>query len=108
MEITEGNLKDDFKMTSFGHRKNFMKAVDNLRKIFNGSDGKNSEYIRKKIQKFYEKNKKNFKMGIYNSLTSRDKRIPFHTYQSRDYYASTNEIIEEVVENHDDSPNLNS
>mmetsp|Transcript_27799 Transcript_27799/g.24427 ORF Transcript_27799/g.24427 Transcript_27799/m.24427 type:complete len:174 (-) Transcript_27799:2504-3025(-) len=104
-EITETDLKDDFKMTSFGHRKNFMKAVENLKKIYLGSEGKNSEYIRRKIQKFYERNKNKLKMGIFNnSLSSMDKRLARRNFYSRDYYASTNEVIEEAPEHHDDTP----
>lgn len=96
-------------MTSFGHRKNFMKAVDNLKKIFHGSEGKNSEYIRKKIQKFYERNKNKLKMGIFNSLGSIDKRLKAGTnrFASRDYYYSgTQDIIEEEQEHPEDSPKL--
>ncbi len=66
-ELTENDLKNEFKIASIGHRKNFMKAVENLKMIYESGSGKNSDYIKKKIQKFYEKNKKG-KMGIINSL----------------------------------------
>lgn len=94
-DITEADLKDEFKMMSVGHRKNFMKAIGNLKKIFCGSSGKNSEYIRQKIHKFYEKNKqKNAKMGLLNSLGS-DSKFYSHRFYTKNFYSGQNQIIEE-------------
>jgi len=110
-EITEADLKDDFKMTSFGHRKNFLKAVENLKKIYCGHAGKNSDYIRKKIQRFYEKNKHKFKGGIFNSLSSMEGRFYSHRkFYSRDIFTSKHEIIEEDDEHSmkpEESPKIN-
>jgi len=50
-ELKEKDLKDEFKITSIGHRKNFMKAVENLKKIYLNGSGKNSDYIRQKNTK---------------------------------------------------------
>ena len=94
-DITEADLKDEFKMMSVGHRKNFMKAIGNLKKIFCGPSGKNSEYIRQKIHKFYEKNKqKTGKMGLINSLGS-DSKFYSHRFYTKNFYSGQDQIIEE-------------
>ena len=85
-------------MTSVGHRKNFMKAITNLKMIFNGTSGKNSDYIKQKIQKFYEKNRqKNAKMGLFNSLGSNEGQGRFysHNFFTKNLFQSNNQIIEE-------------
>jgi hypothetical protein len=56
LHLTEKELKKDLEMTSVGHRKNFSKGVENLKKIYE----KNKVYkgnLRKKLMKFYEKHK---------------------------------------------------
>jgi len=93
-EITEADLKDEFGMHSLGHRKNFMKAIENLKRIYNDADGKNSDYIRHKIQKFYEKNRPN-QRSLLNGLRPREGRFYSHRFLSRNTYNSQQEIIEE-------------
>ena len=87
-------------MTSVGHRKNFMKAITNLKMIFHGTSGKNSDYIKQKIQKFYERNKqKNAKTGLFNSLGSTEGqgqgRFYSQNFFTKNLFQSNNQIIEE-------------
>lgn len=111
-QITESDLKDTFKMTSFGHRKNFMKAVENLKKMYGDHPNQNNEYLRKKIKGFFERNKHRLKSGILNGLGSIDGRFYSHRRTSVHKYHSTAEAIqeEEDFEEHtknEDSPKLN-
>ena len=94
-DITESELKDDLKVTSVGHRKNFNKAVNNLKKIYNNSSGKNSEYIRKKVQKFYEKHKNPTKSTMCNSY---ERFNSYRLFHSRNQYESKHEVIEEDLD----------
>ncbi len=109
-EITEADLKDEFGMHSLGHRKNFMKAIENLKRIYNDADGKNSDYIRHKIQKFYEKNRSSGGSGgrsLLSGLRPRCEgpRFYSHRFLSRNTYNSQQEIIEEDDElKHDTGP----
>jgi len=91
-DLSETELKDEFKMTSVGHRKNFMKAMANLKRI-NISE-KSSEYINKKIKKFYEKNNST-KRGLLNSLGSSENRYYSHRFFTKNLYNSAQQIIEE-------------
>lgn len=95
-EITEADLKDEFGMTSVGHRKNFIKAVENLKRIFCDENEKNSEYVRHKIQKFYERNRPS--MGgrsLFAGLRPREGRFYSHRFNSRNTYNSQHEVIDE-------------
>lgn len=95
-EITEADLKDEFGMHSLGHRKNFMKAIENLKRIYNDADGKNSDYIRHKIQKFYEKNRSSSGRSLLGGLRPLEgRRFYSHRFLSRNTYNSQQEIIEE-------------
>lgn len=111
-DLSETELKDEFKMTSVGHRKNFMKAMANLKRI-NISE-KSSEYINKKIKKFYEKNNPN-KRGLLNSLGSSENRFYSHRFFTKNLYNSAHQIIEEDDEhsvkfetNSNNSPHLSA
>ena len=94
-DITESELKDDLKVSSVGHRKNFNKAVANLKQIYNNSSGKNSDYIRKKVKKFYEKHRNPPKSTMRNSYERFNSQRLFH---SRNQYESKHEVIEEDLE----------
>ena len=54
-EIKEDELKDEFKMNSVGHRKNFMNSVDYLRKIYMDNKGRRLSIIRNKLAQLYYK-----------------------------------------------------
>lgn len=54
-EIKEEELKNEFKMNSVGHRKNFMNSVDYLRKIFLENKGRRLSIIRNKLAQLYYK-----------------------------------------------------
>jgi len=105
-EITEADLKDEFNMTSVGHRKNFLKAVENLKRIYNDRDGKNSDYIRDKIQKFYERNQQTKSKSLLAGLT-KERNFYSHRFSTRNMYSSQHEVIEEDDEfnmKHDSFP----
>jgi hypothetical protein len=103
--ISENDLKDEFQMNSFGHRKNFMKAVENLREVYKGQ-GHGSDYVKKKIQKFYEKNKNRLKAGIINNLGSigEGRFYSNRKFYSRDMFQSQDVIVEDDETNNQDSP----
>lgn len=107
-DITEADLKDEFGMTSVGHRKNFVKAVENLKKIFNSDTGKNSEYIQYKIQRFYEKNRPNnngralFSNGLRHPQPNRF----YSTRITKNMYSSQQDIIDEGDEQNSRSDNM--
>lgn len=103
--IQENDLKDEFHMNSFGHRKNFMKAVENLREMYR-DQGHSTDYVKKKIQKFYEKNKNRLKAGIINNLGTigPEKFYSNRKFYSRDIFQSQDVINEDDENVNPDSP----
>lgn len=95
-DITEADLKDEFGMTSVGHRKNFMKAIDNLKKIFNSDTGKNSDYIQHKIQRFYERNRPNYGRPMFSNNLRHPQPTRFYSSRvTKNLYSSQQDIIDE-------------
>ena len=99
-ELTEVDLKDEFNMTSLGHRKSFVRAVENLKRIYCDETGKNSDYVRQKIQKFYERNRSGSGRTLLGGGTLRSREGLFYSHRllSRNNLNSQYETIEEVEE----------
>ena len=53
LDLTDAELKQEFKITSLGHRKNIRKAIDQLAQIYRS--GKDIEYVKEKIGMYYNK-----------------------------------------------------
>lgn len=56
-ELTEADLEDELNITEHAQRKSMMKGIKFLKRIYSKNAGE-SEYIRDKLIKFYEKNQK--------------------------------------------------
>lgn len=84
LDITDQELRDDLGMSSVGHRKNFSKSQEHLKKIYSKNKIFN-QAIRLKLKKFYEKHK--------NHLRSNLHAYKFHSI--RNSLIINSEIIEE-------------
>lgn len=71
LDLTDADMKQEFKIASLGHRKNLRKAIEQLNQIYRG--GKDPEYIKNKIRSFYNKTFLRFKRTHpINSFGSND------------------------------------
>lgn len=61
-DITEKELKEDLQVVSIGHRKNFHKAVQHLKKFYS-RNRLYSDSIKNKLIRFYEKHSHHLKIG---------------------------------------------
>ena len=61
-DITDKELKEDLEVISIGHRKNFKKAVQHLKKFY-AKNRLYSDSIKNKLIKFYEKHRNQLKIG---------------------------------------------
>lgn len=61
-DITEKELKEDLNVVSIGHRKNFQKAVQHLKKFYS-KNRLYSDSIKNKLIRFYEKHSHQLKIG---------------------------------------------
>ena len=61
-DITDKELKEDLEVVSIGHRKNFKKAVQHLKKFYS-KNRLYSDSIKNKLIRFYEKHSHQLKIG---------------------------------------------
>lgn len=69
LDITDAELKQEFKIASLGHRKNIRKAIDQLTHIYRC--GKDIEYVKEKIGTYYNKQlkfKNRLSINSYGSM----------------------------------------
>lgn len=85
LDITDKELKDDLGMFSVGHRKNFSKSQEHLKKIYSKNKIFN-QAIRLKLKKFYEKHKNHLRSNLHNGYKFNSIRTSLHL---------NSEIIEE-------------
>lgn len=64
-DLTEKEVKEDLQIISIGHRKNFHKAVQHLKKFYS-KNRLYSDSIKNKLIKFYEKHSQQLKIGKKN------------------------------------------
>ena len=86
LDITEVELKDDLGVCSVGHRKNFLKSQEHLKKVYSKNRMFN-QTIRAKLKKFYEKHKNHLRSSHYLQFNNK-----FNSIRSN---YNTTEIIEE-------------
>ena len=86
LDITEVELKDDLSVCSVGHRKNFLKSQEHLKKVYSKNRVFN-QTIRAKLKKFYEKHKNHLRSSQYLQFNNK-----FNSIRSN---YNTTDIIEE-------------
>ena len=92
LDITDKELKDELGMVSVGHRKNFSKSQEHLKKIYSKNKIFN-QAIRLKLKKFYEKHKNNLRSNLHHQNQSSPQT---HSFRFNSIINSINsEIIEE-------------
>lgn len=88
LDIKEVELKDDLCVCSVGHRKNFIKSQEHLKKIYSKNRIFN-QAIRTKLKNFYEKHKNHLRSNHYLHFNNNNNK--FNSIRS----SLSNEIIEE-------------
>lgn len=68
LDLTDKELKDELGMFSIGHRKNFGKSQEHLRKIYSKNKIFN-QAIRMKLRNFYQKHKSHLKSSLYSQIS---------------------------------------
>jgi len=70
LDLTDAELKQEFKITSLGHRKDIRKSIDQLKQIYRC--GKDIEYLKEKIGAYYNKNLRFKRKNSINSYNSNE------------------------------------
>ena len=93
MDLTEADLKDEFQITILGHRKTLQSGIQQLSTIY--TKGKNSSYVKEKIQKYYEGKNKIKNIRPMKNLSSFEGRFNSLRKFHSSVYNSKHEVIEE-------------
>jgi len=93
-DLTDKELKEDLEVVSIGHRKNFQKAVQHLKKFYS-KNRLYSDSIKNKLIRFYEKHSHQLKIG---------NKKDFHMFELK------NEVIHEDKDeiSYKESPSVNT
>lgn len=93
LDLNDADFKQEFNICSLGHRKNLRRGLDQLAQIYR--TGRDSNYVKDKIKRFYNNNQKVKKVSHFNSIGSVDGRFNSLRKLYSGVYNSTHEVIEE-------------
>eukprot|EP01016_Furgasonia_blochmanni_P029901 TRINITY_DN3127_c0_g1_i1.p1 TRINITY_DN3127_c0_g1~~TRINITY_DN3127_c0_g1_i1.p1 ORF type:complete len:881 (+),score=200.72 TRINITY_DN3127_c0_g1_i1:144-2786(+) len=100
LDLSDNDLKNELQITSIGHRKDFKKGVEYLKKVYYSGSNYNAE-VKQKMIKFFEKHKNKFNFSKRPSGLGMGPRSLISLGSHTQYYSNT--VIDE--ENNSDDGN---